>query len=769
MSRNQRLELPEFYVIWPARLNPHVDGARAHTNAWSREMGILDTPPGDATPEIWSEAQLDAMDYALLCAYTHPDTPAPELDLITDWYVWVFYFDDHFLEVYKRPQDIAGGRAYLERLPLFMPLDDRDTPPTPTNPVERGLKDLWKRTVPDGSQRWRERFREVTVSLLFESNWELGNIASARIPNPIEYIAMRRKVGGAPWSAHLVEHATFIEVPDSVWGTRPIRVLQDTFSDGVHLRNDIFSYLRESGDEGELANCVLVLEQFLGLDTQAAVNLTNEILSSRLYQFEHTAVTEVPVLFEEAGLSPAERQSVLLYIKGLQDWQSGGHEWHMRSSRYSGITRGAAADPGVPGAPTGLGTSAARLMHASPRSLGLTRLRSYAHVPYEQVGPTTLPELYMPYPVRVSPHLERARRFCIDWCGSMSMLEPRAGVFGSGMWSKELLAGFDFGQCSARIYPEASAPELDVSTVWLAWGTYSDDFYPRYFGTTRDYAGAKAHTARLSECMPLSCESLPPSTNPVEAGLGDLWLRTATPMSMADRKVFKAAVEAMNGSNLWELQNHIQHRIPDPVDYLEMRHTTFGSEMIMGIARAMESGGLPAELFDTSIWSQLEGAAQDYATLMNDIFSYQKEIEYEGELHNLVHIVRNFLGIETEPAVAIVADLINERMRQIEHILAHDLEALADHFALGADDRATLDARVLSLKDWCAGILAWHQLTDRYAESTLIRRYAPDTRTSADPHGVAGTALREVVRAAPTGMGTSAARLPERLRAAARR
>ena len=51
------------------------------------------------------------MDYGLLCAYTHPDTLGPELDLVTDWYVWVFYFDDHFLDVFKRPRDQAGGRA----------------------------------------------------------------------------------------------------------------------------------------------------------------------------------------------------------------------------------------------------------------------------------------------------------------------------------------------------------------------------------------------------------------------------------------------------------------------------------------------------------------------------------------------------------------------------------------------------------------------------------------------------------------------------------
>ncbi|HEX9316773.1 MAG TPA: germacradienol/geosmin synthase, partial [Actinomycetota bacterium] len=325
---------------YPARLNPNADGARLHTNAWSRWMGILEPGADAGAPEIWTQEDLDAHNYPLLCAYTHPDCPPEELNLITDWYVWVFYFDDHFLEVYKRPRNLAGGKAYLDRLPAYMPLDLEAPPPEPTNPVERGLLDLWFRTVPSKTPVWRERFFESTKALLEESTWELSNIVEARIPNPIEYVEIRRKVGGAPWSANLVEHANFVEVPDRVAASRPMRVLKDTFADGVHLRNDLFSYQRETETEGEVNNGILVMERFLGVDPQRAANLVNDILTSRLQQFENTALTEVPALFEEYALSLLERLHVAAYVKGLQDWQAGGHAWHMRSSRY--MNRGTA-------------------------------------------------------------------------------------------------------------------------------------------------------------------------------------------------------------------------------------------------------------------------------------------------------------------------------------------------------------------------------------------------------------------------------------------
>lgn len=238
----QPFHLPHFYMPYPARLNPHLDEARAHSTAWAREMGMLE---GSG---VWEQSDLDAHDYGLLCAYTHPDCDGPALSLITDWYVWVFFFDDHFLELFKRTQDRSAGKAHLDRLPLFMPADPATPVPEPQNPVEAGLADLWARTVPAMSADWRRRFAVATEHLLNESLWELSNINEGRISNPVEYIEMRRKVGGAPWSAGLVEYAT-AEVPARVAESRPLRVLMETFSDGVHLRNDLFSYQREVEDE----------------------------------------------------------------------------------------------------------------------------------------------------------------------------------------------------------------------------------------------------------------------------------------------------------------------------------------------------------------------------------------------------------------------------------------------------------------------------------------------------------------------------------------
>lgn len=737
-------ELPTFYVPWPARLNPRVEGARVHAKAWAREMGMLDSGDDAAGAKIWDEPAFDAMDFALLTSYTHPEAPGPELDLVTDWYVWVFFFDDHFLEVYKRSRDVAGAKEYLDRLPAFMPIDPASATPAATGPIEQGLVDLWARTAPSKSEHWRRRFSESTRNLLVESTWELANISRERVPNPIEYVEMRRRVGGAPWSADLVEHAVFVEIPPEIAATRPMRVLKDTFADGVHLRNDIFSYQRETEEEGEINNSVLVVERFLDVGPQRAANLVNDLLTSRLHQFEHTAVTELPQLFEEFGLGPLERGNVLRYAKGLQDWQSGGHEWHMRSSRYMNDTSNpdASLAARLLSGPRGLGTSAARIK-PSPRALGLQRFKSHTQVPYEAVGPTTLPEFYMPYSARVNPNLEQSRQYCIEWARQTGMLESLPGVPAFGIWDEEKLASFDFAACAARIHPDASGPELDLSSVWLTWGTYGDDYFPAIFGTTRDMAAAKMFNARLSAFMPLDCASTPLPANPVEKGLSDLWIRTAIPMTINHRRQFRQAVEDMTTSWLWELANHIQHRIPDPVDYVEMRRKTFGSDLTMSLARITKTGEVPPEIFRTRAMRGLEYSASDYVCLLNDIFSYQKEIEFEGELHNGVLVVQKFLDLDRQQSVSVVNDLMTSRLLQFEHIIATELPLLAEDFNLDADTREVLDAYIVGLQDWVAGILDWHMLTGRYDESALQKRY----RTPPQWSGVL------------TGLGTSAARI----------
>ncbi|MEV7555057.1 germacradienol/geosmin synthase [Amycolatopsis sp. NPDC089917] len=710
----QAFTLPEFYVPHPARMNPHLEAARAHSMAWAREMGMLGSPApsGDV---VWTEQALAKMDYALLCAHTHPDCDGPSLDLVTDWYVWVFFFDDDFLAQFKYTRNTEGAKAYLDRLERFM-TGPGETAPEPENPAEAGLKDLWARTIPSMSESWRRRFVTSTHNLMVESLWELDNIDRGRIANPIEYVQMRRRVGGAPWSANLIEYAVGAEVPDRIAATRPMEVLRDTFADAVHLRNDLFSYQREVCEEGENSNAVLVFEKFLDRSTQDAAELTNDLLTSRLQQFENTALVEVPALLAEYDVSLAEQVGVGLYVKGLQDWQSGGHEWHRRSSRYMKES-----------------TDGDR----SPNRLGLgRRIRQQAPAPFAKVGPLPLPEFRMPYPVRTSPHLAAAREYAPGWA-------RERGMFEEGIWDERRFRGIDLAHCAAMIDPDADLERLKLSTDWLTWGTYGDDYFPLTFGLKRDPVAAKLCSDRLSLFMPLNGEPVPKTANPFERGLADLWNRTTGPLTPYARAGFRRAIESMTASWVWEVANRAQNRIPDPVDYVEMRRRTFGSDLTKSLALLEIGDVVPPELHQNRVLSELDTAAQDYATFTNDLFSYQKEIEYEGEVHNLVHVVERFLTVGRDEARDIAARLMNARMDQFEQLADEDLPRMCDDLGLDDEVRAVVTSYAGHLKDWMAGILEWHRNCARYTPEELERARTPEPPAfSLEPSGLGMSAWR---------------------------
>jgi germacradienol/geosmin synthase len=323
-------------------------------------MGLL---AGDSP---WTEAKFTADDYGLLCAAGLPDAPADKTDVLTDWLVWSFYVDDYFVDAFKRGGDMAAARDYVARLPKFMPLDPSHEMPTATNPTERGLASLWPRVAPAMSPGWRRRFRRYVEDWLNGHLLELQHINEHYVANPVEYLAMKRRINGSTFIARLVEYAQPSELPESVADAPTIRSLIDAFADSGILINDIFSYEREVDDEGENSNMVLVLQKSLGCDVQQALDATNDLLTARLRQVDYLADTEIPQMCAVYALTEAERATVLGYTQSIQDWLPGWLEWHRRADRYLGEAAAATTHPIARrlAGPTGFGTATARRLLA---------------------------------------------------------------------------------------------------------------------------------------------------------------------------------------------------------------------------------------------------------------------------------------------------------------------------------------------------------------------------------------------------------------------
>ena len=344
----------------------------------------------------------------------------------------------------------------------------------------------------------------------------------------------------------------------------------------------------------------------------------------------------------------------------------------------------------------------------------------------------------MPFTLRMNPHLDAGRKQTKEWALAMGFADEPENL---GLWNEDKLDDEDYSYCAAMSHPEGSLEEFELTSNWFVWATFFDDYFPTRFFVPRDFAGGKAFMDRLAQFMPLDSTATPVVTNPVERGMQDLWARTTSLMPAPRRARFRRDVQDMLDSWVWELVNHVQNRIADPVDYIEMRRDTFGS----GLGRTLsepEGDDIPREIFGTRPIRALVNCAADATMLMNDIVSYRKEIELEGELSNGVLVVQNFLDCDLQQAVNVVNDLRTARFRQFEHVKATELPALFDQFELSEGAREALMKYVQSLEDWSSGVIRWHLDTGRYKN------------LAASPLAAASDLL-----GGPLGLGTSAARL----------
>ena len=300
----------------------------------------------------------------------------------------------------------------------------------------------------------------------------------------------------------------------------------------------------------------------------------------------------------------------------------------------------------------------------------------------------------------------------------------------------EKVADYDFALCAAGIDPIGTADELNLSSAWLAWGTYADDYYPDTFGRS---ATASAPRSRPSDSRCFFRRRTAPSSRsrrtPSNAASQTSGSALTADMTEDARGYLRNAVVSMVESWLWELDNIALNKIPDPIDYLEMRRRTFGAELTACLASIKQGDVVPPELAQHEAITSLENSAADYACMINDVFSYQKEIQYEGDVHNMLLVVQTFFDCSYEDALRIVEDVMTQRLAQFQRAAEIELPLAYADYDLDEHARAALDGRAAQLRDWIAAVLNWHRQTHRYAEEDLARHFHGPVSALTPGHG----------------------------------
>jgi hypothetical protein len=302
---------------FPFSVNPHAPQAREHLAAWTQDSGLL---RGTRARERFERA-----DFGWFAALVYPTADAERLDLMADWFAWLFLVDDQLddSDFGRSPERMAKAVSLMRGV-----LDDPAAPhPAALPPVVGALADLWRRTAGDASPAWRARFsRHLEECLTTATVWEAENRLRGSVPTEESYITNRRHTGAIYVCMDLIEIAEKIEVPAQAYDTPLFQTALNAACDVVCWVNDVYSLDKERS-LGEVHNFVYVVQHHRQLDEAQALEEVRSAIARRTDEY-----------LEAEGRLLREQPGDALWLRpclaGMRTWMRGNLDWSRRTKRY---------------------------------------------------------------------------------------------------------------------------------------------------------------------------------------------------------------------------------------------------------------------------------------------------------------------------------------------------------------------------------------------------------------------------------------------------
>ncbi|MGI5273033.1 terpene synthase family protein [Nonomuraea sp. CA-218870] len=307
------LRIPPLPCPFPSEINEHAAEIDAQSHQWLAASALL---AGADTVEHFRRSQI-----GMLAARTNPAVPRASLRLISDWYNWLFAFDDAFCE-----GELMGHRAsaLARALPPLFDVLDRRRDPDPADPFGLALRELLDRIAELGTPAQVDRWRTTVKEYLFAQVWEAANREADLIPTPEDYILMRRITGATFTCFALIDVGGGYRLEAEEWHHPDVRALSDLACDLIGWDNDLLSYAKERDNDKARHNLVTVLATHRRLPLQDA-----------LHEVAGMHVTAVHAFVERrARLGAWAPPPVRRYVRGLEHWVRGHIEFSLASARY---------------------------------------------------------------------------------------------------------------------------------------------------------------------------------------------------------------------------------------------------------------------------------------------------------------------------------------------------------------------------------------------------------------------------------------------------
>ncbi|WP_437759006.1 terpene synthase family protein [Sorangium sp. So ce1389] len=292
-------------------------------------------------------------------------------------------------------------------------------------------------------------------------------------------------------------------------------------------------------------------------------------------------------------------------------------------------------------------------------------------------------------------------------------LQTKEVLLGLGLLhDEEHIRAYDkanFASLCAHVYPTASLKQLQACNDWNMWLFCFDDMVDSIGGR---YEGKLDEMKRVAIDSLISLRYGVKQSEPLARYA--LHIRNLLLDLASERWLlrFSDAVEdyLFNGT-FKAAQNHLHNHVAGVPEYIAMRVRDSGLGTVIRMAEMVCGGELPDSLWHDPCVLRMRRLCEEASSLHNDLFSYEKEVLWNHNPNNLVHVVMVNRKLGFSDAARLCIDMINARYDEFSRMAA-------TMPSFGREVDGALRRFVAGMSAWIEGSADWQMMSGRYSSPT---------------------------------------------------
>jgi hypothetical protein len=310
-------ELPRLSYPFVPALHPRMEEVeRESVERWARKLGLHARHRGFK--------KLQHSRFAVLLGRSHPTATTEALELIVDFAIWLFLWDDQFDN--KVNDQLVSPEWISQMNTLATDILRGASPELESAPLLWILADIRTRLAERMPRAWLERFTRHCVDY-FEGTVVESKARHAGIHPDVEgYVKLRRQTSGVYMVVDLIELAEGICLSEQTVNHPLLQRMVDITNDVVGWSNDIFSLASDMKDAGHL-NLVLSVHQHEQPVLQEALSVSAEMHDAQIAHFQ--------MIDQHLPFFGEEQEAVSRFVNGMRLWMRANYDWSILTGRYT--------------------------------------------------------------------------------------------------------------------------------------------------------------------------------------------------------------------------------------------------------------------------------------------------------------------------------------------------------------------------------------------------------------------------------------------------